>query len=123
MEFSLDCGLVTGPIFRDFNSINKSPFETEFSLDCDLVTEPMFHDFFSINKSSFEMDFSLDRGLVAEPIFRDFLVSIEVHLKWNLVWTVVSSQNQVSVTFLVLIKVYYKQIKFFFCLGIKSIMT
>ena len=51
MEFSLDCGLVTEPIFRDFFSINKSPFEMEISLDCGLVTEPILRDFFGINKS------------------------------------------------------------------------
>ena len=51
MEFSLGCSLVKEPIFRDFFSINKSPFKMEFSLGCGLVTGPIFCDFFSINKN------------------------------------------------------------------------
>ena len=59
MEFSLGCGLVTEPLFRDFFSTNKSPFKMEFTLGCGLVTEPILHDFFSINESPFEMKFNL----------------------------------------------------------------
>ena len=84
--------------------------EWDFSPNCGLVTEPFFHDFLSINKSSFEMEFSLDSGLLTGPIFRDFVSINKSPLKWNLGWTVVLLQNQFSVTFLVLIKVYYKQI-------------
>ena len=32
MEFSLDCGLITEPIFCDIFSINKSQFDMEFSV-------------------------------------------------------------------------------------------
>ena len=52
-NFNLNCDLTKKPVF----SVNKSPFEMEFSLDCGLVTELIFRDFFSINKNVFEMEF------------------------------------------------------------------
>ena len=72
MEFSLDCSLVTEPIFRDLFSIDKSPFEMEFSLGCCLVTELMFHDVFSINKSLLQTNnflswYKVYHDLIYEP--------------------------------------------------------